>query len=95
MLERRQYVQYRDGKKHIAQDVVRRAQQVEGCFVLADEIRPGEQPEPADGVILGGRHHPAGHRHGEQQHIERDVSGPRQHPFQRASCRAAAREADS
>ena len=62
---------------------MRRAQQIESRLVLADEIRPGEQSEPADRIILGRGHHPSGQRHGEQQHVEGHMSRARERPLQR------------
>jgi len=65
MLERREHVQHGQYKQDKAECVVGGLQNIEGRFVFADEVGPGEQPPPAYRIILGGRHHPAGQRHGE------------------------------
>ena len=74
---------------------MRRSQQLERAFVLADQIGPGEQAEPADRIVLGGGHHPAGERHREQEHIERHVRGARCQPLERPHGGAAAPAADA
>jgi hypothetical protein len=42
MLERGQDMQHGDREQDIAQGVVSRAQKVEGGFIFADQVRPGE-----------------------------------------------------